>query len=151
MILRPPISTRTDTLFPYTPLFRSLLDLDPLMHAGNEQLLRLALSQKGEAFLEPHATAGQDDDRIGPAVRRGGPARDRTRIEDEADGPEDREPGRGEQQKGRPQAAATAAPGRHPQAARSEAHTSELQSLMRISYAVFCLKKKNNKKKITKR
>src|SRR3546814_5845671 len=32
-------------------------------------------------------------------------------------------------------------------AARSEEHTSELQSLMRISYAVFCLKKKNNKKK----
>src|SRR3546814_6622039 len=33
-----------------------------------------------------------------------------------------------------------------PRAARSEEHTSELQSLMRISYAVFCLKKKNNKK-----
>src|SRR3546814_16562882 len=93
MTRRTPSTTRTATLFPHTTLFRArhrhqLLALDPLMHAGNEQLVRLALSQKGEAFLEPHATAGQDDDRIGPSVRRGGPARDRTRIEDEADGPE---------------------------------------------------------------
>src|SRR3546814_7341457 len=35
--------------------------------------------------------------------------------------------------------------------ARSEEHTSELQSLMRISYAVFCLKKKNNKRKINRK
>src|SRR3546814_3252365 len=37
----------------------------------------------------------------------------------------------------------------HGQATRSEEHTSELQSLMRISYAVFCLKKKNTTKKTT--
>src|SRR3546814_3154963 len=52
-----------------------------------------------------------------------------------------------------PTIAAAAAPGkaparqahRHPPPPRSEEHTSELQSLMRISYAVFCLKKKKNK------
>src|SRR3546814_7549305 len=76
MIRRPPRSTRTDTLFPYTTLFRSLL----LVH------------------ISPGRT--------NPSSR------------------------------GRP------ANGRHHGQARSEEHTSELQSLMRISYAVFCLKKK---------
>src|SRR3546814_9780702 len=75
MIRRPPRSTRTDTLFPYTTLFRS------------------------------------------PARRRSGCR-------------EDGDPGSGD--------AGTAWRRRH----RSEEHTSELQSLMRISYAVFCLKKK---------
>src|SRR3546814_2210644 len=75
MIRRPPRSTRTDTLFPYTTLFRSL----------------------GQA--------------VGPRQR-------------ELDG------------------AVHALRRRR----RSEEHTSELQSLMRISYAVFCLKKKKNKK-----
>src|SRR3546814_14364173 len=74
LIRRPPISTRTDTLFPYTTLFRSHL----------RQKHRL-----------PHLES------IGDATRE--------------------------------------FPGR----SRSEEHTSELQSLMRISYAVFCLKKKN--------
>src|SRR3546814_14452593 len=73
MIRRPPRSTRTDTLFPYTTLFRS-----PRRH------------------------------------RPGGPA----------------------------EGAGAAGRAREP---RSEEHTSELQSLMRISYAVFCLKKKKNK------
>src|SRR3546814_3191756 len=85
MIRRPPRSTRTDTLFPYTTLFRS---------------------------------AGAD-----------------------------RRPGRGE---GPLQGAREAAPPRHHRGrqpgrrTRSEEHTSELQSLMRISYAVFCLKKKTS-------
>src|SRR3546814_7838581 len=79
MIRRPPRSTRTDTLFPYTTLFRS--GLYALMHAGEEGMQMAARS-----FME------------GPHVR------------------------------------------------RSEEHTSELQSLMRISYAVFCLKKKKNSK-----
>src|SRR3546814_10279879 len=87
MIRRPPRSTRTDTLFPYTTLFRSLL-------AGGIP---------GE-----------------PAVE-GAPRHDQT-----PDPPRTRR-GRG-------------------QAARSEEHTSELQSLMRISYAVFCLKKKRKVK-----
>src|SRR3546814_10005916 len=78
MIRRPPRSTRTDTLFPYTTLFRS------------------GLSQQAAAL-----------DR---AVRRG-------------------------RRLGFPGA-------HHRPGPRSEEHTSELQSLMRISYAVFCLKKK---------
>src|SRR3546814_1814701 len=91
MIRRPPRSTRTDTLFPYTTLFRS-----------------------------PH-------DGIGG----------RSRAYRRTDG------ARGAQC--RPQAQRSlAAPG-SAIAARSEEHTSELQSLMRISYAVFCLKKKKQK------
>src|SRR3546814_6923443 len=103
MIRRPPSSTRTDTLFPYTTLFRSApLHLAELPHGGHH--LRRQRAQLGA----PGGVHGQ----VGPA---GGPRQDR------------------------------ALPG-HPHA-RSEEHTSELQSLMRISYAVFCLKK--TKYKIT--
>src|SRR3546814_1910741 len=99
MIRRPPISTRTDTLFPYTTLFRSYLDqvfvhgeihADP--HPGNLLLTndgRLALFDLG---MIAHV-----------------PPRQRERL----------------------------------LKLRSEEHTSELQSLMRISYAVFCLNKTN--------
>src|SRR3546814_5736940 len=80
MIRRPPRSTRTDTLFPYTTLFRS--PTQPL--DGHTEL--------GEAVRRDHETA------------------ERPRV-----------------------------------GARSEEHTSELQSLMRTSYAVFCLKKKIQK------
>src|SRR3546814_5619368 len=83
MIRRPPISTRTDTLFPYTTLFRS------------------------PDFLR--ATAGRHG-----RHRRGRP----------------RAPRRDRQESLLPA----------PRGWRSEEHTSELQSLMRISYAVFCLK-----------
>src|SRR3546814_3739916 len=78
MIRRPPRSTRTDTLFPYTTLFRS--ERDSFAHKARR------------------------------ASRCGSP----NRASD-----------------------------------RSEEHTSELQSLMRISYAVFCLKKKKHKQKLT--
>src|SRR3546814_6245221 len=95
MIRRPPRSTRTDTLFPYTTLFRS-------EQHGRGQC-------RGE---RRRGGAAQPDrrDRLAAALcgtrgQRGG------------------DPWRG--------------------GARSEEHTSELQSLMRISYAVFCLKKKN--------
>src|SRR3546814_1351679 len=74
MIRRPPRSTRTDTLFPYTTLFRSVRDAKVVAY--------LARSRSGRRNLQ------------------------------------------------------------HLGASRSEEHTSELQSLMRISYAVFCLKKK---------
>src|SRR3546814_6038517 len=87
MIRRPPRSTRTDTLFPYTTLFRSA--------------------------VEPRAR--RQSHRIFP-VRPGGDAALRGA-----------------------RAAGGFAGARQ---ARSEEHTSELQSLMRISYAVFCLKKK---------
>src|SRR3546814_4280535 len=88
MIRRPPRSTRTDTLFPYTTLFRS--------RPGHLGLLAGGAGQGRAAADE------------GPQRR--DPDPDLPRLD--------------------------------PRAARSEEHTSELQSLMRISYAVFCLKKK---------
>src|SRR3546814_7400190 len=90
MIRRPPRSTRTDTLFPYTTLFRSICAPIPLPMLG----------------------AGLDAARRAPEIERA--------VEYRSTGV-----ARAQQ--------------------RSEEHTSELQSLMRISYAVFCLKKKNNK------
>src|SRR3546814_9213870 len=99
MIQRPPRSTRTDTLFPYTTLFRSAPRSLPFPWA-------LCPSP-------PHSRNGcAHADRADPPGRSARVPRRRTR-------------GGGRQ---------------HVQ--RSEEHTSELQSLMRISYAVFCLKKK---------
>src|SRR3546814_5000877 len=98
MIRRPPRSTRTDTLFPYTTLFRSILiegAIDGLPQVIADQLAeggRLVAARRDGAVA-----------RLVQGVKTGG---------------------------------------------RSEEHTSELQSLMRISYAVFCLKKK---KKNTRR
>src|SRR3546814_3449721 len=102
MIRRPPISTRTDTRFPYTTLFRSI----------EEQVM-------------PHFLLNADADPcIGPRQRPGANSRDIAA--------ESIEGNRG----ARPDRI------RH---RRSEEHTSELQSLMRISYAVFCLQKKSHK------
>src|SRR3546814_8289538 len=81
MIRRPPRSTRTDTLFPYTTLFRSRLRI-------------VFLADSGDLSRDPGVPVLHDH------------------------GSEDDSPG------------------------RSEEHTSALQSLMRISYAVFCLKQK---------
>src|SRR3546814_959293 len=107
MLRRPPRSTRTDTLFPYTTLFRSpherdgglmartledLLDIHAI-HELKHRYLR-CLDQKAWEELESCFTADATASYGGGAIR-------------------------------------------------SEEHTSELQSLMRISYAVFCLKKKN--------
>src|SRR3546814_10285114 len=105
---RPPRSTRTDTLFPYTTLFRSPAGLRrrrmdgaetdelprarPDLSPGDQVVPRPALAPLRKWLLPPQRTARR-------APR------------------------------------------------RSEEHTSELQSLMRISYAVFCLKKKNTKHK----
>src|SRR3546814_3539607 len=103
MIRRPPRSTRTDTLFPYTTLFRSVAGL-------------AAARKRGRIGGRPQAITGEKLDAIVAAL----------------DG------------------------GMSKAAVRSEEHTSELQSLMRISYAVFCLKKKKtthskrNKHRITK-
>src|SRR3546814_4801596 len=88
MIRRPPRSTRTDTLFPYTTLFRS-----------------------------PSRATGQ-------ATRSSRSSSPRRRCR-------------------------TSTPPSTSSPSRSEEHTSELQSLMRISYAVFCLKKKNSKRQYT--
>src|SRR3546814_4667201 len=104
MLRRPPISTRTDPLFPYTTLFRSeeiyALHCDPKTDVGQigsrigsitsaSDTVTVTLSSAGGHTSRPHLT--------GDVVFALG---------------------------------------------RSEEHTSELQSLMRISYAVFCLKKK---------
>src|SRR3546814_3938714 len=117
MIRRPPRSTRTDTLFPYTTLFRS-----GRAAAGGDRIEREG--------------AGRVDDQ-GRSRCRGG--KRACRGAGTAPGAIDGRHG-GEQLR-RPA-------GRHHQggrsAIRSEEHTSELQSLMRISYAVFCLKKKTN-------
>src|SRR3546814_2566070 len=120
MIRRPPRSTRTDTLFPYTTLFRSaqLLLLPECNFVGFlHRKRRLALTHETMLFLGSvgffdlghrpvsHTVAGGAGRTEGPFI-----------SADKA-------------------LAVTLA-------ARSEEHTSELQSLMRISYAVFCLKKK---------
>src|SRR3546814_10214605 len=107
MIRRPPRSTRTDTLFPYTTLFRSdFMRPKERRVTGQSDLFRARLDQIVD-LKHPMATlAGSTDWRI---LEEQGPQALRVRRE------------------------------------RSEEHTSELQSLMRISYAVFCLKKKKQK------
>src|SRR3546814_3127307 len=110
MIRRPPRSTRTDTLFPYTTLFRSNAKRLEGDKAPNDVALFLP-SQEQEILhhrrqqrlpRRPGIQIGQHQVGHGPA-----------RLD-----------------------------GRAALMRRSEEHTSELQSLMRISYAVFCLKKK---------
>src|SRR3546814_16909339 len=98
---RPPRSTRTDTLLPYTTLFRSglRLALAGLQRGIGEEGNQLAQARALVLFAT-HETRG-----------------DRNQLVEVLDPRFER---------------------------RSEEHTSELQSLMRISYAVFCLKKKNN-------
>src|SRR3546814_14262148 len=107
MIRRPPRSTRTDTLFPYTTLFRS-------REEGREE----GIGKEGIG------KEGREEGREG-------------RQESRQEGEE----GRGEEEK---------VSGLSPRGRRSEEHTSELQSLMRISYAVFCLKKKKINTKISR-
>src|SRR3546814_1145374 len=97
MIRRPPRSTRTDTLFPYTTLFRSTFpaSFDRNVEARSKLVDYARSSGNGEALS--------------------GALREQIALND-----------------------------------RSEEHTSELQSLMRNSYAVFCLKKKNNNTETSK-
>src|SRR3546814_6762993 len=117
-ILRPPRPTRTDTLFPYSTLFRSRFER--LARAPR----RRAQDQVGhQALLLQPAAGGLG---LGVAFGRQRPV-------------EVRLPGRGRLGVGVAQEDQFA----HLRA-RSEEHTSELQSLMRISYAVICLKKKKN-------
>src|SRR3546814_6766349 len=106
MILRPPRSTRTDTLFPYTTLFRSVDHVVvAVAHGARAQRRQVGARRRlGVADREVHL-ALQDARQDVAALRVGAELHQR-------------------------------------RADRSEEHTSELQSLMRISYAVFCLKKK---------
>src|SRR3546814_1562117 len=101
MIRRPPRSTRTDTLFPYTTLFRSMFDLAAALPEQVAQVSTLA--DQIEGGLPEH----EDIENVA-ILGMGG----------------------------------SGIAGDIVAAVRSEEHTSELQSLMRISYAVFCLKKK---------
>src|SRR3546814_7512810 len=110
MIRRPPRSTRTDTLFPYTTLFRSRMGEQQRDRACFVDVFPFVPGQ-----LPPRRAAAVEEsfpsDGFGPA-REGGAFQ--------------------------PVGAHIVKP------MRSEEHTSELQSLMRISYAVFCLKQKKN-------
>src|SRR3546814_6788628 len=111
MIRRPPRSTRTDTLFPYTTLFRSARS------AAKE-------GRGNPPGRQAEPRSGGD----GLALAAGG--RNRPQM--------------------RQISAAACRLNLRQDRRRSEEHTSELQSLMRISYAVFCLKKKNNRRISTK-
>src|SRR3546814_5512786 len=120
MIRRPPRSTRTYTLFPYTTLFRSVLGVAGEMVVG-------VLRQEGGERLLGTGIVGLPQQPEGIVVlllRRGAGQRGATRGDSRA------------LLAGRRRGRA--------RLLRSEEHTSELQSLMRISYAVFCLKKKQN-------
>src|SRR3546814_1311355 len=110
MIRRPPRFTRTDTLFPYTTLFRSPV-FNGVPSPAATVLFAFGAAVRLIPPRTPHARAAQS-----PAPGTAPPRSRRTR-------------------------------GSSP-AARSEEHTSELQSLMRTSYAVFCLKKKNKHTRI---
>src|SRR3546814_7182627 len=114
MIRRPPRSTLTDTLFPYTTLVRSsaAASSKPMKGRAPERPRRLALSL--------HRPIGAPD-----------PGAARRDIEEQEAEEEDRLAAVGD---------------RIETLARSEEHTSELQSLMRISYAVFCLTQKHQTK-----
>src|SRR3546814_5017468 len=126
MILRPPRSTRTDTLFPYTTLFRSALLGVGLDHDVAGQHQAFAAQQRA---AHCRRVVG-DHDRV-------------DRVLDHVLAVAER-----------PEVVVVAMHLLHAKRAvvlqvvrmRSEEHTSELQSLMRISYAVFCLKKKKTDK-----
>src|SRR3546814_6364980 len=130
MIRRPPRSTRTDTLFPYTTLFRSKREPDDGSDRGVEKGGR---GRKGHADVkrQPPAPVSLSGKPAAPACRLSG-------VEHGA-GPLPQDRGQ------RPDHRCAGGSGREPD--RSEEHTSELQSLMRISYAVFCWNKKKNKNK----
>src|SRR3546814_10592590 len=129
MIRRPPRSTRTDTPFPYTTLFRSVSGdgvRRRLPGVGARQRLpvqlRLRRRDGADAFGRSVAQGAEHRGRgAGRICVRAGRAGDALPY-------------------------LCGNPSLEP-AIRSEEHTSELQSLMRISYAVFCLKKKNDTKK----
>src|SRR3546814_3235072 len=107
MIRRPPRSTRTDTLFPYTTLFRSCLRMrvgQPGMKRNHRRLDRERDEESEHQYhLDIRRHHGLQQHHVVEADRAG------LLVMDDDQ--------------------------------RSEEHTSELQSLMRISYAVFCLKK----------
>src|SRR3546814_7818041 len=119
MIRRPPRSTRTDTLFPYTTLFRS-------PQAAQAQVVPAQVPPAQATQASPTASKPAGDAKV--SVYTSKPLTNRKTVSITQTE---------ERQLNMMLMAVTTS--------RSEEHTSELQSLMRISYAVFCLKKKNNK------
>src|SRR3546814_6483080 len=115
MIRRPPRSTRTDTLFPYTTLFRSRASTGSARRANSASVL-----QSGSADND------DEDSMLWRSI---------TQLLAQGVSSTHRE--------------AIRQKGFSPNCVRSEEHTSELQSLMRISYAVFCLKKKKTNRNNT--
>src|SRR3546814_6585477 len=113
MVRLPPRSTRTDSLFPHTTLFRSPCAAPTLSTSSRISCFARALSTPTRDRSRSRSNQSQEkvrqhDFAYHRGVRRGGNGRPRRLHR------------------------------------RSEEHTSELQSLMRISYAVFCLQKKTN-------
>src|SRR3546814_7669786 len=134
MIRRPPRSTRTDTLFPYTTLFRSRRG-----HRAEVRVLERFLV--GAHALDVLLAA--TDLRVEPAIDEVRPPRHGQRIADRVPGfAVERERLLVFARGALVGAGAGIVAGRRRFAGRSEEHTSELQSLMRIAYAVLCLKKK---------
>src|SRR3546814_3747932 len=130
MLRRPPGSKPTDTRFPYTPLFRSLRDLADAVAASYRPDPE---SRPAYVDLPLH---GDTAAAALPGRRRTdrGVLRDAVHLQQDDF-----------RQRARRHAIGRCEPVCAGQAgARSEEHTSELQSLMRNSYAVFCLKKKKN-------
>src|SRR3546814_5814487 len=140
MIRRPPSSTRTDTLFPYTTLFRSLTCGDTQIERHRFLVARdHRPPQRFAVFAAPpyahRVTLARrlDLDHLGAEVRHQltaeRPGDQRAHFDD-----------------AQTRQRAVGKVGKVVHGFRSEEHTSELQSLMRISYAVFCLKKKKQHK-----
>src|SRR3546814_5800922 len=141
MIRRPPRSTRTYTLLPHTTRFRSDREADE-RRPDEKQFLAMPLTRSARRGAvgkdEPARNHPVDEDARAIAGRRRRHRR-QSRVEQQQEEPRiaaEREPAREQIV----QPANLAAPHRRDQF-RSEEHTSELQSLMRNSYAVFCLKK----------
>src|SRR3546814_5956348 len=123
MIRRPPRSTRTDTLFPYTTLFRSVVK--QFVNAFHPRLMGLTGNQEAvDGALKSYRVY----------ARKVGPEEATDYLMDHSANGYLFDPD------GKPMLLFTQVD--KPDDIRSEEHTSELQSLMRISYAVFCLKKK---------
>src|SRR3546814_7791906 len=111
MLRRPPSASRTDTLFPYTTLFRSFLKITDYAQELLDGLDRLDDWPESVKTMQRNWIGRSEGLEISFAVEDSGEA---VRVF----------------------------------TTRSEEHTSELQSLMRISYAVFCLKKKNTTRRV---
>src|SRR3546814_9355860 len=135
MIRRPPRSTRTDTLFPYTTLFRSVAAAEFQDEKGQPTSLeafrgKVVLLNLWASWCVPCREEMPALDRL--QASRGGKDFQVVAVAQDRAGREKVEKFLGE-------------------VGRSEEHTSELQSLMRNSYAVFCLKKKQKHKKDAER